>query len=70
VNEFTLEDPGGVELLKFTDFDMGSPGWFKHGAEMFHTQTKNIFDNGVSQATRRNSSRPNPSTGSLVVQNL
>jgi hypothetical protein len=54
--------------VKFNDFDMGSPGWLKHGAEMFQTQPKIFFSNGVSQASRQNLSRPIPSTGSLVGQ--
>jgi hypothetical protein len=49
---------------------MGSPGWLKHESEMFHALPKNVFSNGVSQATRQNLSRPILPTGSLVVQNL
>jgi hypothetical protein len=30
IKEFTLDDSGSVELLKFSDFDMGSPGWHKN----------------------------------------
>jgi hypothetical protein len=48
VNEVTLKDSAGVDFVKFRDFDMGSPGWLKHGVEKFHAQPKNIFSNGVS----------------------
>jgi hypothetical protein len=70
INELTIQDSEDVDLLKFSDFDMGSPGWLKHGLEMLDGQTKNIFNNGGSQATRQNLFRTIPPTGSLLVQNL
>jgi hypothetical protein len=48
INKSTFENFADVEIVKFSDFDMGSPGWLKHDAEMFHAQPKNIFSNGVS----------------------
>jgi hypothetical protein len=48
INKSTSENFEDVEFVKFIDFDMGSPGWLKHGVEIFYAQPKNIFSNGVS----------------------